>query len=55
MKVRICVTHTYDVPVDEYDASVPHIMAAEVEDMVSTLVDAIRDGEAFVRVEVVTE
>ena len=56
MRIRICVTYAYEVPVAEYgDRPVPHIMAAEVADVATTLRQALDEGDAFVRVEVVSE
>jgi hypothetical protein len=52
MKVRICVTHEYEV---EENGDNPLAMAAEMADLIPTIADAMRDGEAFVRVEVVCD
>ena len=52
MIVRICVMYSYEIDADD---DLPTAMAVEVADLADTLIAALDEDAAFVRVEVVSE
>jgi len=52
MIVRICVMYSYEF---DADVDLPTAMAVEVADLADTLIAALDEDAAFVRVEVVSE